>query len=556
MSKVVSFARSADYLHQHALTNRRQANMLDALELMRRALEREPGNPEFQMDLAEMLCEIGCHQQSSQLLLAILSGPDAPGECYFGLCCNFLGQRDMKAAYSAMLRFLALEPEAVERAEVGETLAELLQDHLIDFTRNRRQRRAAALAGSAQLQLRAGALMDGMRLLSRSLQLDPVAEQPRALLALCLMLQGDLKRALRQAELALKREDPEVKTRCIAAQVFARAGEEKRALRQLDVLRAARLEDDEQRMLIHTASELGMDALASELSSAALRQMPYDVFLLHTKAVAIVNLGRPPEDAAKYWNRILRIDPQDAVASCYQQLCERGLPQGTRLSYAYVVTDEEGAKRDQLIREAAQTPRLAEESGQQKKLKAALRWAVGAPGQAPLPETVALLGAMKSKEAELLLRSLLIRPDVPQLCKLDVLTSLIERDARRPYLTLGEDGQLRDGLSTEPADRRLSPGERRVLRRVARAQQSRDHRSAGLVEALFYSYLDAGGQLPPHVNASAWAAALVCLRLKLSDNPQALKLLVSVFGCSERAIHHVSRQIEHVLRKELPDETD
>ena len=71
--KVVSFDRSAAYLHHRAMMNRRDNHTVDALELMRRAVEASPENSEYRLDLAELYCEMGCHEQSARLLLDMLS---------------------------------------------------------------------------------------------------------------------------------------------------------------------------------------------------------------------------------------------------------------------------------------------------------------------------------------------------------------------------------------------------------------------------------------------------------------------------------------------------
>ena len=44
--KLVNFARSPAYMHHRAMLNRRDNNVVDALELMRRAVEESPENRE------------------------------------------------------------------------------------------------------------------------------------------------------------------------------------------------------------------------------------------------------------------------------------------------------------------------------------------------------------------------------------------------------------------------------------------------------------------------------------------------------------------------------
>ena len=75
--KVVSFKRSPAYVHHRAMLNRRDNNIVDALELMRRAVEQSSENREYRLDLAELYCEMGCHEQSTRLLLDMLAEGDA-----------------------------------------------------------------------------------------------------------------------------------------------------------------------------------------------------------------------------------------------------------------------------------------------------------------------------------------------------------------------------------------------------------------------------------------------------------------------------------------------
>ena len=75
--KVVSIDRSAAYVHHRAMKNRRDNNPVDALELLRSAVEQSPENREYKLDLAEMYCEMGCHEQSNRILLDLLAESDA-----------------------------------------------------------------------------------------------------------------------------------------------------------------------------------------------------------------------------------------------------------------------------------------------------------------------------------------------------------------------------------------------------------------------------------------------------------------------------------------------
>ena len=96
--KIVTFDRSAAYMHHRAMMNRRDNRVGDALELLRGAVEAQPENSEYRLDLAELLCEMGCHGQSARLLLDMLSEEDPPSECFYGLALNQLGMNDLNGA--------------------------------------------------------------------------------------------------------------------------------------------------------------------------------------------------------------------------------------------------------------------------------------------------------------------------------------------------------------------------------------------------------------------------------------------------------------------------
>ena len=82
--KVVPFDRSAAYMHHRAMKNLRDNNVVDALELLRRAVEHSPDNDEYKLDLAGLLSEMGCLSQSNRLLLDMLSGERRPASAITG----------------------------------------------------------------------------------------------------------------------------------------------------------------------------------------------------------------------------------------------------------------------------------------------------------------------------------------------------------------------------------------------------------------------------------------------------------------------------------------
>ena len=95
--------------------------------LMRSAVEQSPENREYRLDLAELYCEMGCHEQSTRLLLDMLAEGDGPSECYYGLALNQLGMNDLDGARQSLNLYRRRDPEGAH-LEAVRRLADP-QDH-------------------------------------------------------------------------------------------------------------------------------------------------------------------------------------------------------------------------------------------------------------------------------------------------------------------------------------------------------------------------------------------------------------------------------------------
>ena len=95
---VVPFERDADFLRQRALKNQKDNHLIDALELMRKAVEAQPDNDEYRMELAQLLTEVGCPERSNREWLTLIYDPDNRGRCFYGMAMNQLAQGDTQTA--------------------------------------------------------------------------------------------------------------------------------------------------------------------------------------------------------------------------------------------------------------------------------------------------------------------------------------------------------------------------------------------------------------------------------------------------------------------------
>ena len=291
--KVLPFDRSAAYVHHRALKNMRANNPVDALELMRHAVEHSPDNREYLLDLAEMYCEFGLHEQSNRILLDMLAEKDAPAECYYGLALNQFGRNELESARQALGLYdrYASRDEYLEDA--GNLRAEMDFYDAMRRPMDRKVGRAEHIAARACDALRAENPDRACRLFRRSLELRSDQDEMRALYAIALKLRGDSAEALKQAELCAARPEPSVRSACVAAQVYwmcgRREGARALALRAVEQRPAG----VELRLMIYALSELEMFQEAADAVKAALREAPLDKALLHLRAVTLHRAGAP-----------------------------------------------------------------------------------------------------------------------------------------------------------------------------------------------------------------------------------------------------------------------
>jgi len=171
--KVVSINRSAAYVHHRAMKNRRDNNPVDALELMRHAAERSPENAEYQLDLAEMYCEMGLHEQSNRILLDMLARENAPSECFYGLALNQLARNNTEAARRALRIYQNRAKNGVYVEDAMNITAELDYFQEINRSHDRKANRAAKIVANACDALRDGNYEKAKRLFERGLEMNP-----------------------------------------------------------------------------------------------------------------------------------------------------------------------------------------------------------------------------------------------------------------------------------------------------------------------------------------------------------------------------------------------
>ncbi len=544
MSKVVPFSRSAAYLYQRAVKNRREGHLLDALELTRRALEKDPGNVDYELDLAQVLCELGCYVQSNRVLTRMLAQDSSLSECYFGIACNFYGMNSADDAYKSLMCFLSEDPQGAGRQEVGELLHNLFVARTLTGHKSRRRARASKLAQKGMQMIRSGDLAAGEQALRRSLKISPRHSQTRAVLAMCLQMRGDSEGALKEIARSLRTPRPPLRALCLAAQIENVNGNAETARRLLDQAAARNPDGADSRMLLDAACELKLDGMVFELTQKALAQSPYDRVLLHLCAAATVNTGGPAEHAARCWTRMLRLEPGDEVA-----LYHLAHPDIKPVGYTCRLPEAEVAARAEALAEAARggTEGVNDTWTNSGEFRRLVRWAVESGEGAFMRAGVNLLAAVDAPEAEWLMRQVLVEPAASRQLRHQALALLGLRGAVPPFLVTGEDKFSLASAADSGQLPKLPLAYRRVLKRAVYTGMSLKEDYPARLTMLWLRYANAlGDTLPALKDLNGWAAALnLCLaqddHLDVGEDD-----LAELFRCSRRKMEHMARRIRRL----------
>ena len=550
--KVVAFKRSSAYVHHRAMMNRRENNIVDALELLRRAVEAAPDNREYRLDLAELYCEMGCHEQSTRLLLDMLAEGDGPTECYYGLALNQLGMNDLNGARRSLSLYRRRDPEGAHLEDVRRLAAELDFFGEINHPVNRKLHRAFCIANRACDAMKADMPEKACRLFERSLGMSSEQYDMRALYAMALLISGRQEAALTEAGRAAGGYPPSVKALCVSAQVFALSGDAHSARTLISRAMQERPEGQDLRLMIYVMGELGMDADVATYVCRALREAPFDRDLLHMRAVAMYRTGTPDIRVARFWARILRIDPGDSVAQYYQEAALSGRLAEDAPDYSYQVPRREFERRLRTLVEQLGKgyEQLEVRWRDDPAFRQLMGWAVRAEDPRLSRAAMTALTTIDHRESRSLLRMLLFNEGVSGDLKIHAALVLrmqgINTEAIMPARTGLGPGFMPD---TKAMMDRLGVGERQLVR-YADEVLRREYGLSALSQLLLIwsAYRQLRGTYVDPVRCVGGGAAALAYSYMLVYGPQPdVATLAEQFGCDVRQLVYYARRISGCL---------
>lgn len=551
--KVVSFERSAAYVHHRAMKNRRDNNPLDALELMRRAVAQSPENREYKLDLAEMYCEMGCHEQSNRILLDMLAEKDAPDECYYGLALNQLGRNEVSSAKRA-LKLYRNKSDGDFVFEADALASEMALFEGLSRPLNRKKERAAKLTNRACDLLREGECEKAERLFLRAFEMDDHQGDMRALYALTLKQLGRDAAALAQAEKCISDKEVGVRGICLCAQIYWMCGEKAVAECLMKKCEEEHPTGTELRLMIFAYGEMEMHAAAAEAIRIALRETPHDKTLLHMRAVALKKCGREDASLCAFWQRILRIDPEDSIAAYYLVAANENRLEECGAEYVYQVPQSEYRRRLAWIADTLGEgmEAVAQRCKNDRDFRSVLEWAVMTGEESCGRAAIMILASVEDAHCESIVRELLYRGDVSMAVKLHGVLFLRLRGADVAKL-LPPDMNPSDGILPEAEDvlAQMPVCERQLVRFAAEILDCEYGVQATAALALMWrAYREMRKPMKDVLLSTQEAAAALAWNYLLQHGRTAsVRCLAEQFECKPRRMIYYARRMAAILEK-------
>jgi len=552
--KIVPFERGADFIHQRAMKNLRDNNIVDAIELMRKAVEASPENDDYRLELAQLMCDAGCPLASNKLLLDMFVRNVKVDDCLYGLAINQLNMNNPDAARKLlrMCREASASDDMI--GQVEQLSGEMEMYEALSRPISRRKERVYAMTDDACELMRQEDIDGAIRLFERVLDMDNTLKDVHALLAMAYMMRGRTEEGIEHAEFASAEVCDDIRALCVSAQVFGMAEMDDRAAELL--VKAAQLDPDpmEKRMLIFTMFEAGMYAEAKTQTKLALMETPCDKLLLNAMAVISLNLGEGTEAATGYWRRILRIDPDDTVAAYFIKALEEERINPDELTCEYQVPHGELIKRYMYIAEKLNGDLwdVADKWQNDEEFRRLISWSLLSAERRFRDAAVTLLASIDDPEAESQLREYLMRADsgFDSMVRAAALFRMRGGDIERilPPFVDPEDGFMPEG------DRvldNMSVGHRQLVRLASEVLERRYGVDAYDQLAVMWDMYRSlrGTRMDPMMRTETAAAALAyCWLLKNDMKPRIEKLAVQ-FDCGARQLNFFIKHMIAVLNR-------
>ncbi|UHA75214.1 tetratricopeptide repeat protein [Paenibacillus sp. 481] len=364
---LVLFPVDADAYSERAVKSLDRLHYDKALKYFRKAVECEPNDPIHQCNLAGALAETGKFDESNDILEHVLDELDPMMvECYYYMANNFAYLGEFDTAEAMLNMYITLDGNGQFAQEAEEMLEMIHYEMNHPLMPNKRERgikqfnlkegRAAyqAVDGeedeqvddasavdpsshadeapsseqnheAARKLLEAGQFIEAEAILLRAIEQDPDFLAARNNLALAYYYMGRFPEACKAVEGVLERDSGNLHALCNFAVFQRQANNEDVVADIVKVL--CKIEAFHHEHIFKLATTMGMLDEHAEayrhLRRLLVKESLREPSLHHYAAVAACHMGRLDE-AAKWWAKCRRLDPDSGIATYFLEQLQRG----------------------------------------------------------------------------------------------------------------------------------------------------------------------------------------------------------------------------------------
>ncbi|NLC44750.1 MAG: tetratricopeptide repeat protein [Clostridiales bacterium] len=447
LKKVVPFEQDGSFFHRKAKKYIESNNYINALSYYRRAIEKDPDNQEYALDLAEVFSEMSYFHESNLILFSVMQKSPERTDCHFAIACNFLGLQEYTKAENSLDKYMEMD-EYGYYAEEAQNLLDVLQsqefyyEFISDADPDRDK--ALAIATKGKDLLDQGDYKRAVRELEKAIRKDPELIFARNNLALAYFCVGKIDQAIEVSQSIIDEEAQNIHANCNIALFLYEKGKDEEANPHLDTVLGLNTEDVEDlHKIAVTLCEMNQHEKVNSLLKKLLQYKPYDKKILHYMAISCYNLKKF-KTALKYWDKIERIHPNNTISSYYKHYVNGIISGGDKfieLEYHFQVPYEEIIRRVKSIHDLLKLSGVDLRDKWEKTdgLESLLRWGLDLNDSLIKKAILNVVASFRDEKAEEFLRSFILRKSEEKDLIKEALNLLKEMDAKEPYLVYSDD---------------------------------------------------------------------------------------------------------------------
>ncbi|AEE95497.1 tetratricopeptide repeat protein [Mahella australiensis] len=441
---VLPFEQNGSFYYKRAQKYIGKSNYIEALNCYRKAVDKDPDNIGYVLELAELFTEMSFFDESNVVLAHVLHrAGEYRARVYFDMACNFLGMQDYDQAREYFKKYLNMDYDGEYADEAEEFLAILeLQtsyiEEIIGYDSSFKALYKRARIGKQLLDK--GEYKKAINVFERIMDEDPTLLFVKNNLSLAYFCAGDIDKAINIEKAVLSVQSDNIHANCNMALYYDdignQDGKEEYIKRITDLIDAD--DPDGLYKIGVTLCELGLHDRALDVLKMLLEYNPYDIRIIYYCGVACLNL-KQYDEAMDWWDKMLKLDPDNSIAAFYRartSLHMRQLIPDQEYLYQYQVPHDEFLRRMQFINRMLAMPedQLIDMWHKDKEFKDIIRWGLDINDDVIKSVLLHTVSGFRDREAERILREFLLRKGESEALRKEVFGLLKQNGIKEPYM--------------------------------------------------------------------------------------------------------------------------